>query len=41
MAEEIPFDRSMLSDSGHFGSYWIRDGQVKVEPALSTKEEGP
>lgn len=36
MAEEIPFEPSMLTESGHFGTYWIRDGQVKVEaPGLS------
>jgi uncharacterized membrane protein len=39
MAEEVPFDRSMLCDSGLFGTYWIRDGKPEVDPQMLTKEQ--
>jgi uncharacterized membrane protein len=39
MAEEVPFEPSMVSDSGHFGTYWIRQGKAEVEPATMTKDD--
>jgi uncharacterized membrane protein len=40
MAEEIPFDRSMVTSTGHFGVYWIRDGQTVVQPPQDQEGEG-
>jgi uncharacterized membrane protein len=39
MAEEIPFDRSMVSESGRFGTYWIRNGKAEVAMPAMPKEE--
>ena len=52
MAEELPFDSTMLTESGHFGTYWIRDGEMttegeravqagKVETEAASKGERP
>lgn len=40
MAEELPFVAEMLTESGHFGTYWIRDGQTKVDLTSGGKEAG-
>ncbi len=38
MAEELPFEPEMLTESGHFGAYWIRDGKTEVAAAGLPKE---